>query len=117
MNTHSPQTDNNQRKAERISTSQPILIYHHRHEEPAKMIDISTQGSGFVMTDPISEGETIGVQFQLPNAPSPLKIDGEVVHSTKIRNQYLVGCLFKNMDSPHYQAIQDFISRHHQISY
>lgn len=109
---------NNKRQAERISTSQPISIYHDEINEPGKMIDISIQGSGFIANNKVGEGQDICIKFSLPafDSRAEIELKGVVVHSYKIRDQYLVGLEFTKI-SPSYQiAIQEFIQRHHGMN-
>lgn len=111
--------ENNQRQFERVSTSQTIVISHHEHEDAGKMIDISQQGSGLIADTPIDEGECICLKFTLPTSSNrtPFEVEAIVIHSNKIRHQYLVGVTFSKMDATHQAAIREYIARHHAMKY
>ena len=108
---------NNQRQYERVSTSQPTIILHHQHEDTGKMIDISAQGSGVIANAPVLEGESVKLKFTLPTHAihSPFEISGKVVHSNKVRQQYLVGIVFDTIHPSYESAIREFISNHHSM--
>lgn len=116
MVTHPTENQQDKRTFERISISEPISVFHHQSEEPAKMIDLSLQGTGFVAHDIINEGESLRLKFQLLQSQSPFEIMGKVVHSTKIRSQYLIGLLFTDIDKAHQYAIQEFIKHHRKMA-
>lgn len=106
------------RQALRIQTSQPIEIYHaDQHKDQGKMIDISIQGSGFIANHLVDEGEDLYIQFRLANSLSLMELKGRVTHSNKVREQYLVGLEFIEMDSAHQYAINEFISRHQKMKF
>ncbi|MBN2865620.1 MAG: PilZ domain-containing protein [Thiotrichales bacterium] len=110
---------NNQRNFERVSTSQPTIILHHQQEDTGKMIDISQQGSGVIADNAVLEGEDICLKFSLPTHASrvPFEINGKVVHSNKVRQQYLIGILFEDLNPTHESAIREFITHHHSMKY
>ncbi|MDR9498871.1 MAG: PilZ domain-containing protein [Hydrogenovibrio sp.] len=116
------------RRAERVATERPVQI-HFSQTDPAEdrtastdlrgtMLDISIIGAGFVSEAPVPDGETITLDFQLPNTGvKPLHLRAQSRRSVKVRQQYLTGVEFVDIP-PHTQSqIRDFIARHHSVDH
>lgn len=105
------------RQCDRIATSQPTVIFRLNEEYTGKMIDISQSGSGIIANAEVSEGDDVCLKFTLPSSSSrvPLEVNGKVVHSNKVRQQYLIGVIFDEVDPAHDFAIRNFINQHQSM--
>jgi c-di-GMP-binding flagellar brake protein YcgR len=113
------------RRAERVSTERPVEI-HFSQPSPSDdtdalrgtMLDISVLGAGFVSDAPVPDGETVTLDFRLPNAGAqPLHVQAQSRHSVKVRRQYLTGVEFVDLNPYTQHQIQDFIRRHHTVDH
>lgn len=104
---------NYQRNTDRISVSKSITFLHRKAQEKGKMINLSMYGSGFISNKALEIGETIDIKFSLPtsNINSELELQGKVIHSDKVKQQYLIGLKFTEVSSPYKMAIQEFMSK------
>lgn len=102
------------RKHQRVSTSQPTIILRHEDEYTGKIIDISQSGTGIIANAEVLEGDDVSLRFTLPTSDprKPLEISGKVMHSNKVRQQYLIGVMFNDMEPAHDFAIRNFVSQH-----
>jgi c-di-GMP-binding flagellar brake protein YcgR len=122
------QSGTERRRAERIATERPVQI-HFSETNPAAdkmactdlrgtMLDISIIGAGFVSEAPVPNGETVTLDFQLPNTGvEPLHLRAQIRRSVKVRQQYLTGVEFVDMAPYTQNQIRDFIARHHSVDH
>lgn len=103
------------RNAERISTERPIDIQRQNNQVSGKMLDLSVRGLGFVTDHEIKQDDTLCIGFQLPNYTQPLSLCGIAKHANKVRNQYLIGIEFDDVNDHQRMQINEFIANHHRL--
>lgn len=108
-----PSIETDKRNSERVSTERPIFMKSDETEFFAKMIDLSTIGTGVLSEKPILEGNEIQITFSLPNINNKeLVLCGIVTRTAHVRHQYLIGIQFKDLSNYIQSVLNDFIRSH-----
>ncbi|MBD3611810.1 MAG: PilZ domain-containing protein [Hydrogenovibrio crunogenus] len=105
-----------QRKFDRIATERPISIQRNQTSIQGKMLDLSENGIGILSPEPVTTGEKVSVDFNLPllNRAS-IQLEGIIIHVTSVRQQYLIGLQFTNLPTHMQAMIAEFIRYHHRL--
>lgn len=104
------------RRAQRVSTTRPVAIMHQDTRDAGKMIDLSIIGAGIVTDAQIDENEHLCIEFVLPNfGPSLIQVQGRAIHTSKVRNQTLIGLEFEAIPPRTEAQIAEFVRYHHRL--
>ncbi|WP_127470151.1 PilZ domain-containing protein [Thiomicrorhabdus aquaedulcis] len=107
----------NQRCENRVSINRPVQMQAAAQPLSAKMLDLSSCGMGVLCPSALPAGQSLSVSFSLPDYEQehPLCLQGEVVHTTKTQNLYLMGIVFNEMTAHQALIIRGFMGYHHRL--
>ena len=106
-------TDN--RCSERISVNRTVEINNGSHPISMKMVNISNCGLGVLGSKVFQNGEILKLEFSLPGYEqnSKISLKAQVVHSTKVNKNFLIGLSFQEL-TPHEQLVIKEFSNFHK---
>lgn len=107
------------RKSLRVPVYLPLRCDHADGAKiEAKVINLGTEGILIESSGPISVGESVAVEFLLPDTLNSLRLAGEVVWSRateegedRKKDYHLAGIKFVGLDELHRALIRDFTIR------
>lgn len=112
MSNKSSQSSIELRHNKRITTHRPIILNHQNLSMGVTMINLSLSGLGATSSIKINPNDPVEVRFSLPfnDEVIELKIDSQLVHSTPVRGQFLIGLAFEPLSSHQQRIISNFIN-------
>ncbi|WEJ63087.1 PilZ domain-containing protein [Thiomicrorhabdus lithotrophica] len=103
------------RCSERISINRTVEINNGSHPISIKMVNISNCGFGALASQVFQNGEILKVEFSLPGYEqnSKISLNAQVIHSTKVNNNFLIGLSFQDL-TPHQKLVIKEFSNFHK---
>ncbi|MEA1989374.1 MAG: PilZ domain-containing protein [Pseudomonadota bacterium] len=98
----------------RISVNRTVEINNDSQPVSMKMVNISNCGFGILGSKAFQNGKILKVHFSLPGYEqnSKIKLNAQVIHSTRVNNNFLIGLTFQDL-TPHEQlVIKEFANFH-----
>ncbi|WP_029406825.1 PilZ domain-containing protein [Thiomicrorhabdus sp. Milos-T2] len=109
---------NEQRCSERISINRKVNLDIQAETYPVKMVDISHCGIGIVSPKVLQDNTLLEIEFDLPGYEqnSNIKTQAQVIHSTPINHNYLIGLAFINLNLHSQLVIKEFSNFHNRFN-
>jgi hypothetical protein len=93
----------------------PALLGDREAPSAVQLIDICRAGVAFASAGPLAMGASISLSFQLPTAPDPNTVGGDVVYCGRMPQSglYKVGVRLYPMPEELVERIVDFVTARH----
>lgn len=103
------------RCSERISVNRTIEMINGSNPISMKMVNISNCGFGALGSEAFQNGAILKVEFSLPGyeQDSKISLNAQVIHSTRVNNNFLIGLSFQDL-TPHEQLVIKEFSNFHK---
>jgi len=117
MTDFTPQTDQRCSKRISINRSATLQVPDAEKSVQAKILNISSCGAGILCDHDLSIGELVKLKFSLPNYDNEneLAIKSKIACFSKVKNQYLIGVEFAELDMHENLVIKSFTSYHERF--
>lgn len=112
MSIPSQNKNSDKRAAKRVNLDKHIIIQVNQQPLQARILNISVSGIGILCHTDLPPNTIIhaNVELSLHNHTTTLKLDGKVVHSTAVHDQYLVGIALCDLTAYRQAIIEQFVA-------